>query len=214
LVARITLRRVCLLTARAFIAIGGAIVSLLFQTGRFSQRDSELVWLILAGSALGLVPNTVGRLLGSALYALQQPKPVLYASLTRIVLGTGAGFTIALPLRESIGYSAGAAAFGLTAATGIASWIELALLRSSLATRIGRPPIPWLLAGGALLAAIAAGGAGYGTSVLGGELGLPGWISAIAAVGAFGAVYLGAMTIAKVPETRAITRRLGSSARR
>jgi putative peptidoglycan lipid II flippase len=212
-----SLRRVVFLvipSAIAFIAIGGAIVSLLFQTGRFSQRDSELVWLILAGSALGLVPNTVGRLLGSALYALQQPKPVLYASLTRIVLGTGAGFTIALPLRESIGYSAGAAAFGLTAATGIASWIELALLRSSLATRIGRPPIPWLLAGGALLAAIAAGGAGYGTSVLGGELGLPGWISAIAAVGAFGAVYLGAMTIAKVPETRAITRRLGSSARR
>ncbi|MBA2543837.1 MAG: murein biosynthesis integral membrane protein MurJ [Deltaproteobacteria bacterium] len=206
-----SLRRVIFLvvpSAIAFVAIGGAIVTLLFETGRFSARDSELVWMILAGSALGLVPNTVGRLLGSALYALQQPKPVLYASLLRIALGTGLGFTIALPLRDVFGYSAGVAAFGLTATTGVAGWIELALLRGALAVRIGPPPIPWRLAGGALLAAAAAGALGYGASRLAAELGLPGWLAAIAAIGVFGAVYLGAMVAAKVPETRALTRRL------
>jgi len=208
---RSSLRRVIFLvvpSAVAFAAIGGAIVTLLFQTGRFDHRDSELVWMILAGSAIGLVPNTLGRLLGSALYALQQPKPVLYASLVRIALGTGLGFTIALPLRDAFGYSAGFAAFGLTAATGVAGWIELTLLRRALAARIGPPPIPWRLAGGALLAALVAGGLGHGSSRLAGELGLPGWLSALAAVGVFGVIYLGAMASAKVPEARGLTRRL------
>jgi putative peptidoglycan lipid II flippase len=205
------LRRVMFLvvpSAVAFAAIGGAIAALLFQTGRFTARDSELVWLILAGSALGLVPNTVGRLLGSALYALQQPKPVLYASLTRIAIGTGLGFAVALPLRDALGYSVGVAAFGLTATTGLAGWLELALLRRALAARIGAPPIPWRLAGGAFLAAAIAGGLGYGASRLASELGLPGWLAALSAICVFGAVYLGAMMAAKVPETRGLTRRL------
>jgi putative peptidoglycan lipid II flippase len=206
-----SLRRVMFLvvpSAVAFVAIGGAIVTLLFETGRFTQDDSEIVWLILAGSALGLVPNTVGRLLGSALYALQEPKPVLYASLVRITVGTGLGFLVALPLRGAFGYSAGIAAFGLTAMTGLAGWLELALLRRSLAARIGTPPIPWRFAGGAVVAATIAGAAGYGTTLLAAQLGVPGWLGAIAAVGVFGAIYLGAMLAAKVPETRGIARRL------
>jgi len=206
-----SLRRVVFLvvpSAVAFGAIGGAIVMLLFQSGRFGTRDSELVWGILAGSAIGLVPSTVGRLLGSALYALQLPRSVLYASLTRICLGTGAGFAIALPLREAFGYSPGVAAFGLTAASGVAGWIELALLRAALAARIGAPPIPWRLAAGALAASAVAGGLGYGAKLVATELGLPGWLAAIAAIGVFGATYLGIMLVAKVPETRAIARRL------
>ncbi len=214
---RSSLRRVIFLvvpSAIAFVAIGGAIVTLLLQTGRFGARDTELVWLILAGSALGLVPNTVGRLLGSALYALQQPTPVLFASLARIILGTGFGFAIALPLRDQFGYSAGLAAFGLTAATGVASWIELALLRRSLAARIGAPPIPWRLAGGAFLVAAAAGGLAYGASHFAIDLGLPASVAALAAVAVFGIVYLGVMVAAKVPETGAITRRLVPRSRR
>ncbi len=205
-----SLRKVVFLvvpSAIAFVAIGGAIVMLLFQSGRFGAHDTDLVWGILAGSAIGLVPSTVGRLLGSALYALQLPRPVLFASLTRIVLGTSAGFAIALPLRDAFGYSAGVAAFGLTAASGVAGWIELAILRSALAARIGSPPIPWKLVGGTLVAAALAGGAGYGTIVVAGRLGLSPWLGAIGAIGVFGVVYLGAMMGAKVPETRAITRR-------
>src|SRR5690606_1331142 len=45
------LRRVAFLvipSSIAFVAIGGPIVALLFQTGRFTADDTEIVWLILA----------------------------------------------------------------------------------------------------------------------------------------------------------------------
>ncbi len=204
-----SLRRVVFLivpTAAAFVAIGGPIVTLLFQTGAFDQKDTGLVWIILAGSAVGLLPNTLGRLLGSALYALQQPKPVLRASLARIAVGTGIGVTIVLTTRDATTYRP-VAAFGLTAATGLAAWVEFALLRRALTARIGTPPIPWRLAGGALLVAGLAGTVGYGANWFALRLGFPGWLAAIGAIGSFGVIYLGAMMIAKVPETRAITRR-------
>ena len=43
--------------------------------------DTETVWIILAGSAIGLSAGTQGRLLGSAFYALGDPRPPLRAAL-------------------------------------------------------------------------------------------------------------------------------------
>ena len=48
-----------------------------------------IVWIILAGSALGLSAGTQGRLLGSAFYALGDPRPPLHAALVRVAI-TGA----------------------------------------------------------------------------------------------------------------------------
>src|SRR6185436_11817884 len=48
------LRRIVFLvvpSAVAFVAIGRAIVGLLFQTGRFHASDTDIVWIILCGSA-------------------------------------------------------------------------------------------------------------------------------------------------------------------
>lgn len=207
-----SLRRVIFLvtpSAVAFAAIGGSIVALLFQTGRFDQRDSDLVWIILAGSALGLIPNTVGRLLASAFFALGDTKRPLYASLARVLIGTSLGYVVALPLRDALGYSVTVGAFGLTAAAGFAAWIEFALLARWLSRRVGaRLPIPYGLAAASLAIAAVAGAAGYGTGRLAGSLGLPGWLAALAAIGAFGIVYLGAMAAAKVPEARGFVRRI------
>jgi putative peptidoglycan lipid II flippase len=207
-----SLRRVVFLvtpSAVAFAAIGGSIVALLFQTGRFDQRDSELVWIILAGSALGLLPNTIGRLLASAFYALGDTRRPMYAALVRITIGTGLGYVIALPLREELGYSVTVGAFGLTAAAGLASWVEFALLARWLTRRVGtRLPIPYGLAAAAFAIAAIAGAAGYGTGYLAAWLGLPGWFAALSAVGVFGGVYLGAMAAAKVPEARGFVRRV------
>jgi len=206
-----SLRRVVFLvvpSAVAFAAIGGSIVALVFETGRFGGDDSELVWIILAGSALGLLPNTIGRLLGSAFYALSDPKPPVRAALVRVVLGTGLGYVIALPLRHALGYSVEAAAFGLTASAGFAAWVELLLLRRWLAERIGAVPIPVRFGLGALGASILAGGLGYGGGYVADGLGTPRWMAALVAVGVFGVVYLGAMAAAKVPEARGFVRRV------
>jgi putative peptidoglycan lipid II flippase len=208
---RSALRRVVFLvvpSAVAFVAIGRSIVALLFQTGRFGATDTRTVWIILAGSALGLSAGTQGRLLGSAFYALGDPKPPLRAALVRMAFTGVIGWLFALPLRDALGYPATWGAFGLTASAGFAAWIEFLLLRRGLALRIGHVPIPVRLGLGALGAAAVAGGLGYATGQLATAAGAPTWLSALAAIGVFGAAYLAVMTAAQVPEAHAFTRRL------
>jgi putative peptidoglycan lipid II flippase len=194
-------------SAVAFVAIGGSIVALIFQTGRFSANDTEVVWLVLAGSSLGLVPSTQSRLLGSAFYALGDPRPPFHASLVRVVLSVSLGFSFALPLREVFGYGPAWGAFALTAASAAASWVENGLLRMWLARRIGSVPVPTRFMVGATAAALLAGAAGYAASyAVGDRLGA---YAAVVTVPVFGIVYLGAMVLARVPETRALGRLLG-----
>lgn len=206
-----SLRRIVFLvvpSAVAFVAIGRSIVALVFQTGRFGAGDTETVWIILAGSALGLSAGTQGRLLGSAFYALGDPKSPLRAALIRVAFTGVLGWAFALPLRDLLGYRATWGAFGLTASAGFAAWIEFLLLRRWLARRIGPVPIPVRLGLGALGAASVAGGLGYGAGALATAAGAPAWLAALAAIGAFGIAYLGITSAAQVPEASAFTRRL------
>ncbi|HUS28856.1 MAG TPA: murein biosynthesis integral membrane protein MurJ [Kofleriaceae bacterium] len=208
---RAALRRVVFLvvpSAVAFIAIGGFIVGLLFETGRFTAHDSDVVWIILAGSAIGLSAGTQGRLLSSAFYALGDTKRPLYAALVRVALTAVAGWAFALPLRETLGYSEMWGAFSLTASAGVAAWIEFLLLRRWLERRIGRVPVPAQLGIGALAAAAVAGAAGYGAGQLALQLGAKHWAAAFVAIPIFGAIYLGIMIVARVPEADPFARRL------
>jgi putative peptidoglycan lipid II flippase len=204
------LRRVVFLvvpSAVAFVAIGGSIVALLFQTGKFDARDTEVVWIILSGSAIGLSAGTQGRLLGSAFYALGDPKPPLRAALVRVTLTAVAGWAFALPIRAWLGYSPAWGAFGLTASAGIAAWLEFLLLERWLSARIGKVPIPAKLGLGALAAATIAGALGFGVHHLADTLGARAWQAAALAITAFGLSYLGIMRAAQVPEASALIRR-------
>jgi putative peptidoglycan lipid II flippase len=204
------LRRVVFLvvpSAVAFIAIGGPIVAMLFEGGRFTAVETTMVWIILAGSALGLSAGTQSRLLGSAFYALGDPKPPLHAALVRVVITGALGWLFVLPVRHWLGYSVTWGGFGLTATAGFAAWIEFLLLDRWLSKRIGKVPIPTKLGLGALAASLVAGAAGYGAAYVATELGAKHWATALVAVPVFGAVYLGIMMIARVPEVSAITGR-------
>jgi len=206
-----SLRRVVFLvvpSAVAFVMIGRSIVALLFQTGRFNAGDTTVVWILLCGSALGLSAGTQGRLLGSAFYALGDPKPPLHAALVRVAITGVLGWAFALPVREALGYSEMWGGFGLTASAGFAAWIEFLLLRRWLGARIGAVPIPVRLGLGALAAAATAGALGYGVAWLATRGGAPIWLSAIAAIGAFGIAYLAITSLARIPEAAAFTRRL------
>lgn len=205
------LRRVVFLvvpSAVAFIAIGGPIVAMLFEGGRFTAVETTMVWIILAGSALGLSAGTQSRLLGSAFYALGDPKPPLHAALVRVVITGALGWLFVLPVRHWLNYSVTWGGFGLTASAGFAAWIEFLLLDRWLSQRIGKVPIPTKLGLGALAAALVAGAAGYGAAYVANELGAKHWAVALVAVPVFGAIYLGIMMLARVPETSALTRRL------
>lgn len=204
------LRRVVFLvvpSAIAFIAIGDHIIALIFQSGRFDAHDTEVVWMILAGSAIGLSAGTQGRLVGSAFYALHDTKSPLYAALVRVAITGTTGYLFALPLRHALGYSNTWGAFALTASAGFAAWIEFLLLRYMLARRIGHVPIPGRLGLGALAASAIAGAAGYGAGKLTERVAVHHWAAAIVAIVVFGSVYLGIMIAARVPEASGLVRR-------
>lgn len=120
-----------------FLLLGDAIVGLLFQTGQFNEHTSLFVWGVLAGSAVGLLASTLGRLYSSAFYSLRDTRTPLRFSIVRVILTTILGYVMGLQLPGWLGISPEWGTAGLTASAGIAGWVEFLLLRQSLTRRIG-----------------------------------------------------------------------------
>jgi putative peptidoglycan lipid II flippase len=121
-----------------FLALGDSIAALLYQTGKFTRSDAEYVWLVLAGSTVGLLASTLGRLYTSAFWALQDTRtPFRFASL-RVVLTAGLGWLLAFPAPRWFGLDPRFGLVGLTASAGMAGWLEFTLLRRSMNRRIGK----------------------------------------------------------------------------
>lgn len=124
-------------SAMAFAALGHVIASALYQSGRFSSQDADYVWGILAGSAVGLLASTLGRLYASTFYALRDTRTPLRYALLRVALTIGLGYLFAFHIPGLLGLAARWGAAGLTASAGIAGWVEFVLLRRSLNHRLG-----------------------------------------------------------------------------
>jgi putative peptidoglycan lipid II flippase len=101
-------------SAVAFLALGDVIAAALLQTGRFRHEDALYVWGILAGSAVGLLASTLGRLYASTYYALRDTRTPLRYALVRVVLTTVLGYLFAVPLPAMLGLPALWGAAGLT----------------------------------------------------------------------------------------------------
>jgi len=129
-------------SAMAFLALGDVIAAALLQTGRFRHEDAVYVWGILAGSAVGLLASTLGRLYSSAYYALRDTRTPLRYAVIRVVLTTVLGYLFAIPLPRWLGAPPVWGAAGLTASAGLAGWVEMLLLRATMNTRIGRTGLP------------------------------------------------------------------------
>jgi putative peptidoglycan lipid II flippase len=146
----------------AFLALGDVIVAAIYQSGRFTDDDAVYVWGILAGAAVGLLASTLGRLYASAYYALRDSRTPLYCAVVRIALGTGLGYLCAIPLPPALGLDARWGVAGLTFASSLAGWVELALLQGTLNRRIGPTGLDTSfvarLGGAAVFGAIAAWG--------------------------------------------------------
>jgi len=143
-------------SALAFLALGDVIAAALLQTGRFRHEDALYVWGILAGSAVGLLASTLGRLYSSTYYALRDTRTPLAYAMVRLGLTTALGYVFAIPLPRWLGVPGLWGAAGLTASAGIAGWAEMWLLRRKLNRRIGRTGLPssylarlWIAAGSA-----------------------------------------------------------------
>jgi putative peptidoglycan lipid II flippase len=124
-------------SSAAFVLIGDAIVTLLFQSGAFTRRDAIYVWATVAGVSIGMLAGTQSRLYSSAFYALSDTRTPFRFAMVRVTLTLVLGYLCAIPLPHLMGLDRRWGVVGLTASAGVAAWVEYVMLRMSLNRRVG-----------------------------------------------------------------------------
>jgi putative peptidoglycan lipid II flippase len=192
-------------SSMAFLALGDVIAAVLYQTGQFKHDAAIFVWGILAGSTVGLLASTLGRLYSSTYYALHDTRTPLRYAIVRVALTTLLGYLCALPLPRLLGIDPKWGVAGLTASAGIAGWIEFALLRRSLNRRIGRTGLSTSYVIKLWIAALLAADIGWAFKLLLGEL-HPIPLAAVV-LGGYGIAYFGVTFALELSESRAVINR-------
>jgi putative peptidoglycan lipid II flippase len=142
----------------------------------------------------------MARLYSAAHYALGDTKRPLRFAIARLVVVTGLGYVFALVVPPRLGIDPAWGAAGLTASSGIAGWIEFALLRASLNRRIGATGLRASYLVRVWTAGLAGAAIGWGV-----RLALPPLdplVRGLAVLPAFGAGFLVTAVILRLPLPR------------
>ena len=193
-----------------FLAVGDVIVAAIYQSGRFMRADVMYVWGILAGSTVGLLASTLGRLYSSGFYALRDTRTPLRFAIVRVLLTTLLGYLAALPLPRLLGIEQRWGVAGLTISAGIASWVEFTLLQHGIRRRIGQAGVPISFLAQVWLAALVAAAAARGLLYALGHRGPI--LLAVFVLGLYGIVFFAVALALKLPEARSILDMLGRRA--
>lgn len=203
-------------TAVGYLVVGDFIVAALFQTGAFDRLDVVAVWIVLAGSTVGLLASTSSRLLQSTLFGSGDARTPSRLAIVRVTIAVVLGAVLMLQFDRVVltpdglevvgtlpawrplpaGVRGATAiegvvrmgAVGLALAGGIAAWVEYVLLHRAVGREVGRTRL-----GGGQLGAIAgataiAGGAAVAMRPV--AAGLPPIPAGILAVGTVVVVYV------------------------
>jgi putative peptidoglycan lipid II flippase len=189
----------------AMMAFGDLMTGALYQTGRFKSADSVYVWGILAGSTIGLLASTLGRLYASTYYALHDTRTPLKFAVVRVALTTGLGYLCAIPLPALLGIEPKWGAAGLTASAGVAGWVEFVLLRRSLNKRIGRTGLPFDFVMKLWSGAVAGAALGWALKFIIGHR-HPIIVASLVLV-PYGLCYFGVTALLRIDESNAVFRR-------
>jgi putative peptidoglycan lipid II flippase len=189
-------------SAVAFLALGDVIAAVLYQTGKFNRNDSLYVWTILAGSAVGLLASTQGRLYSSTYYALRDTRTPLRFAVLRVTFGGVLGYFCSLHLPRLLGVNPQLGAAGITVASGLAGWTEFVLLRRSLNRRIGTTGMPVSYTAKLWIGAVSGAGLAWAIKLL-----VANWHPiplAIVVLGLYGSCYFAVGYLFGLPPARAI----------
>jgi putative peptidoglycan lipid II flippase len=202
----------------AYLAFGFVIVGALYRTGSFGVPDTWLTYLVLAGFTLGLLPGGFSRLLQNVYYAFGDTRTPARIAVQRVVLSAALGLPlmllfdrVALATWLGPGTTLRLGAAGLSAATGVAAWLELGLLARRLPRHLpgfafpGRALVRMGLAG--FLASLPAAAVWWVVRSL------HPIVQAVLVLGVFGAGYLGFAHAAGIEQAAAWTGRLRTLAR-
>ena len=193
-------------SAIAFLALGDVLSAVLFESGRFTARDSNWVWQVLAGSTVGLLASTWGRLYSSTFYAMRDTRTPLNFALIRVALNLLLGYFAALHLPRMLGIDPKYGVAALTATSGLAGCVEFYLLRRAMTRRIGSTSIAPNHNMKLLLAAGVAAAVGWGIKLA--LSGIPRFWMGLAVIVAYGVTYLLITTLLRIREATALTGRL------
>lgn len=193
-------------SAMALLALGDVVAGAVYQTGKFGPAQARWLWATLAGSAVGLLASTMGRVYSSAFYALRDTRTPLRFAMVRVALTLALGYLFAVPLPRAAGLGPTWGTAGLTASAGVAGWIEFLLLRRALGRRVGPTSIPARFVVSLWGAALAAAAAALAVKAP-----LAAWhpvLRAVPVLGSFGLTYFAATVLAGVPESGALLSRV------
>ena len=208
----------------AFAALGDVVVATLLQTGEFDRGDTLVVYLTLLGFSLGLLATTASRLLSSTFFALRDTRTPARYAIVRVALAATLSVILMIQFEtisvQRLGISIPGGVFsdiridgrqlgavGLALGTGIAAWVEWALLKRALRGRIGAVgagagPLTRMFA-----AALAGAAAGWGVRMVMPD-GVNPLLSGALVLGIYGAVYFGVAAALGLSQAGAIFRRI------
>lgn len=201
----------------AFVFLGDVMGGGIFQTGEFTATSVRYLWLTLAGSGVGLLASTLGRLYSSTFYALRDTRTPLRFAIVRVVLTTVLGTLCGIYIPRWLGVDPMWGSMGLTASAGVAGWVEFTLLRRALNRRIGNTGLDAPYIARLWIPALVAAAAGFGLKYLIGSIfeahHLHPILTAILVFLDFGIIYMAGTLLAGVPQSQAlyrtVLRRLG-----
>lgn len=193
-------------SAMAFLVLGDVIAAAVYQSGKFQHGDAVYVWGVIAGSAVGLLASSIGRLYSSTYYALRDTRTPLRFAIVRVTLTTILGLFFALRLPQMIGIDRAWGVAGLTASAGIAGWVEFLLLRWKLHQRIGAVPLVTGLLAKLWLAAGLSAAAAFGIKIALGHR--EPRLLAIAVLVPYGLLYFAISSALKVAEAQQMLGRI------
>jgi putative peptidoglycan lipid II flippase len=182
----------------AFIALGDVIAAAILETGRFVHSDAVYVWAILAGSGIGLLASTTGRLYSFTYYALRDTRTPLRYALVRLALTSSLGYLFAFPLPRALGIDAAWGAAGLSASACVAGWVEMLILRRTLNSRIGQTGVPLGFVMNLWTASMAGALTAWFFKLT--FSGLHPIVKGLVVLGPYGVVFLGATLALRIPE--------------
>lgn len=173
-----------------FLMLGDLIVGAVFQSGAFDRESTLYVWYVLAGSTVGLLATTMGRLYSSTFYSLKDTRTPLKFAMVRVFFTSALGVLFAFYLPKMVGLPENMGTVGLTVSAGMAGWIEFYLLRRSLNKKIGTTGLPLPMQAKLWTMAVVSAAVGIGLKHVIGE-GSHIIVRAALVLSAFGLVYFG-----------------------
>ncbi len=190
-------------SAIALIAVGDAVVTLLYRGGAFGDEQVRRVWIVLAAYAVGLAAFATVRLFASTFHALQDYRTPLRGAALALPCSVAGALCLVWPMRDRV---EGVAAIAL--GSGLGALVNVVFLGRELERRLGG--VPWREVGGRVLRITAAAAVAVATTMAARTL-LPAIaprVDAVLLLALFSVTFLPVAEGLGLDEARALRRRL------